>query len=114
MLIPPAFAETSMNNSSSIMASIMPQALLIIGFIGLLYFFIVRPQAKRQEEKQALLSALRIGDVVYTNSGMVGKITKLQDDFCQIEVVANTRIYIQKEAVANLVPTGSLKALGFE
>ena len=112
MSIPPAFAETATHSSFHAIASAMPQILLVTGFISLFYLW--RQQAKRQQEKQALLIGLRVGDVVYTHGGIVGKITQLHEGFYQIEVGVNVRIYIQKEAVADLVPKGSLKALGFK
>jgi preprotein translocase subunit YajC len=113
MLIPPAFAQTPLDSAAGPVTAAFPQILFSVGIMSL-FFFTWRGQTKRQQEKQALLSALRVGDVVYTSGGIIGKISKLHDSFFEIEVAANIRLYIQKEAVINLIPTGSLKALGFK
>ena len=114
MLMTPVFANSTLNHSSDITSSILPQMLLIGGFMGLFYLLILRPQAQQQKEKEELLKNLQIGDVVYTSGGIVGKITQFKESFCQLEISANTHIYAQKEAVVDLVPKGSLKSIGFE
>lgn len=103
-----AFAEVAANSHTS-MTAIFPQALLLIGFGIIFYSLIWRPQAKRAQEHHTLLAGLEVGDIIYTTGGMVGKIIKLQGAFLKIEIAPNTQIYIQKEAVANIVPTDSIK-----
>jgi preprotein translocase subunit YajC len=114
MLISPVFAETAIQTPSSPATFALPQIMLLIGFIAFFYFLIWRPQLKRQQEKEMLLTALRIGDVVYTSGGIIGKITQLKDNFCQLAVNENTKLYIQKDMIVEVVPHGSLKMLGFE
>jgi preprotein translocase subunit YajC len=114
MFSTPAFADVALNTVSTPSSSI-PQILMLIGFGLVFYFLIWRPQVKRAKDRQALIASLIIGDVIYTTGGVVGKITKLYDIFLKIEVAPETQIYIQKEAVVEVVPKGSLKnTLNFE
>lgn len=106
MLLSPVFADAVTYTPTSVTSQIAPQLFVFAGFILLFYFLIWQPQNKRQREKQQLLSALQAGDIVYTNSGIVGKITRLHQNFCELEVAPNVRLYLQKEAIAELVPPG--------
>jgi len=94
-------ANTSISN--------MPQIFLLIGLGLIIYALMWRPQAKREQERQTLLSLLAKGDVIYTTGGVVGRITQLYDSFIRIEIDKGVQIYIQKGAVVDTVPKGSLK-----
>ncbi len=50
-------------------------------FFGIMYFMIIRPQSKKAKEHTSLLDALSKGDEIVTNGGILGKITKLGDNF---------------------------------
>jgi preprotein translocase subunit YajC len=117
MLIPTAFAESANPlpvATATIPAYGMQQAVIFLIFAAIFYFVFWRPQQQYQKEKNSLINEVRVGDVIYTSGGIIGKITKLADNFCQIEVSENTKIYIQKDTITNVVPKGSLKTLGFD
>jgi preprotein translocase subunit YajC len=63
------------------------------------YFMIIRPQAKRQKAQQELLSSLKKGDKVVTNSGIHGTISEVEDKTFLVQIADNTRIRIDKTAV---------------
>ena len=65
-------------------------------------------QAKKVK---AMLEALKVGDEVSTSGGILGKITKLNDQFAIIEVNANSEIKIQKQAIQALLPKGTIKSI---
>ena len=65
-------------------------------------------QAKKVK---VMLAALKVGDEVATNGGILGKITKLNDQFLIIEVNSNSEIKIQKQAVQALLPKGTIKSI---
>jgi len=75
--------------------------------IAIMYFLMIRPQMKRQKEHKAMLEKVKRGDEVLTNGGMV---TDIGDNFITIEVAENVRIRVQKGAVGNVLPTGTLKS----
>jgi len=65
-------------------------------------------QAKKVK---AMLEALKVGDEVSTSGGILGKITKLNDQFAIIEVNANSEIKIQKQTIQALLPKGTIKSI---
>ena len=78
--------------------------------IAIMYFLMIRPQMKRQKEHQAMLGKLSRGDEVLTSSGIAGVVTEIGDAFVTIEVAENVRLRVQKSAVGNVLPKGTLKS----
>jgi preprotein translocase subunit YajC len=78
--------------------------------IGVMYFLMIRPQMKRQKEHMAMLGKLAVGDEVITNGGVAGVVRELGDHFVALEVADNVRIRVQKSAIANVLPKGTLKS----
>ena len=85
--------------------------LLLVGFVGIFYFLLWRPQSKRRKEQQALMAGLAKGDEVVTAGGIVGRISKVEDDFIKLQVSNNVELRIQKSAVGATLPKGTLKSL---
>ena len=82
----------------------------IIIFV-LFYFMLIRPQMAQAKKVKAMLAALKVGDEVSTNGGILGKITKLNDQFAILEVNANSQIKIQKQTVQAVLPKGTIKSI---
>ena len=108
MLISNAYAQTAA--AAGPMDSVMQFLPIILMFV-VLYFLMIRPQQKKAKEHKALLEALGKGDEVVTASGMVGRITKVGDDFVTSEIAANVEIQMQKPSIAVVLPKGTLKSL---
>ncbi len=85
--------------------------LLLVGFVGIFYFLLWRPQSKRRKEQQALMAGLSKGDEVVTAGGIVGRVAKVEDDFIKVQVANNVELRIQKSAVGATLPKGTLKSL---
>ena len=81
MFITPAFAQGAVTDYLSLQSPIW----MMIMVVGIMYFLILRPQQQRMKRHQEMVKALRRGDSVVTNGGLVGKVTKVVDDD-QIEV----------------------------
>jgi preprotein translocase subunit YajC len=77
---------------------------------GLMYFMMIRPQMKRQKEHRALISALAKGDEVVTNGGIAGRVEEVGETFITVEIAANVKVKVQKGAVQQVLPKGSLKS----
>ena len=88
----------------------LPLVLLFVIF----YFFLIRPQQKRQKEHQNLIAALEKGDEVVSSGGVVGTITKVEDDFVIARVTDGVELRFQKPAVIATLPKGTLKKLDSE
>lgn len=84
----------------------------MIGIFALFYFIAIRPQRKRQKEHQDMLGKLAVRDEVATSSGILGRIIAIEDDFVVLKVADGVEIKIQKWAVQNVLPKGTLKGVG--
>ena len=80
---------------------------IILMFV-ILYFLMIRPQMKKAKEHKTMLDALQKGDEVIA-VGILGKISKITDNYVSLEVAPNTTIQVQKQAVTTLLPKGTLK-----
>lgn len=85
--------------------SFLPLILLFIVF----YFLLIRPQSKRIKEHKSMIDSLKKGDEVVTNGGLLGRVVAIGENFVEIEPALNTQIRVQKQAVATLMPKGTMK-----
>lgn len=88
------------------LASLLPLVLIFVVF----YFFLIRPQQKRQKEHRELVSNLGSGDEVTTAGGLLGKITEVNDDFVKIQIADNVVVTVQKHTISNVMPKGTIKS----
>ena len=88
--------------------SMAPMLIILVLFM---YLLVIRPQSKRAKEHKSLMSNLQVGDEVVTIGGILGKIEKMNDNLLTIKIAENTEIVIQKNAIANIVPKGTLKTI---
>jgi len=88
------------------------QIFFLIGLFGLCYFIAIRPQRKRQKEHAEMVSALNKGDEVVTSSGILGKVTALDDNYMVLNVANNVDMKFQRVHVHAVLPKGTLKSIG--
>ena len=72
----------------------------------IMYFIMIRPQARRQKEQQKLVSSLKTGDRVVTSSGIHGLIANVKDSTVIVKVADNVKIEMDKAAVTNVLKEG--------
>jgi preprotein translocase subunit YajC len=89
----------------------MFQILFLVGLFVLFYFIAIRPQRKRQKEHQQMVSALAKGDEVVTSSGILGKVTSLDDNYMVLNVANNVDMKFQRVHVHAILPKGTLKSI---
>ena len=109
MLIPSAFAQQAPAGAPP--GGDKSFLIMMILMFGVLYFFMIRPQMKRQKEQKKMVDELQKGDEVITAGGVVGKITKLSEGYLTLEIAQGTEIVVQRMAVSLLLPKGTLKSL---
>ena len=88
--------------------SLMANLLMIAVFIGIFYFLIWRPQAKRAKEHRSLIESLGVGSEIVFAGGLMGKITKLDGDFAVVELSRGVDVKIQRASVISVLPEGTL------
>ena len=81
------------------------------GFALVFYFLIWRPQSKRAKEHRELMSSLNKGDEVMTNGGILGKLTKVDDNYIVLQIHDNVEIKMQKSSISAVLPKGTLKSI---
>ena len=84
---------------------------IIVAFAAVFYFIVWRPQSKRTKEHKELVSSLNKGDEIVTNGGLIGKVTKVEDQFLVFEVSDGVELRLQKNAVAAVLPKGTIKSI---
>lgn len=89
----------------------MSQIFLLVAFVGVFYFLILRPQSKRAKEHQTLVTGLQKGEEVITNGGLLGRIEAVTDSFLKLNLAEGVSVWVQKQAIASAVPKGTLKSL---
>ena len=88
-----------------------PTLLLLIGFMVLIYFLMIRPENKRRKSHQDMLSSIEVGDEIVTSGGIMGKVTKVSEQFLEVSVANNVKLKVQNTAVSNILPKGTLSSL---
>jgi preprotein translocase subunit YajC len=84
---------------------------LLVGFIIIFYFLLWRPQSKRNKEQRNMLSNLQVGDEVVTSGGILGRISRLSNDFVVLMIANNIEVKIQKQSIAATVPKGTVDTI---
>lgn len=106
MFISSAYAQTAAGGDiQSTLTSMLPLVLMFVA----LYFIMIRPQMKRQKEHKAMVDALAKGDEVVMGGGLLGKITKVGETQLGIEVAPGVEVQMQRNAVIQVLPKGSIK-----
>ncbi len=110
MFISSAIAQTAPAAAAGgdMASSLMSMLPLVLMFV-VLYFVMIRPQMKRQKEHRAMIDALAKGDEIATAGGLLGKVTKLGDSHLGVEIAAGVEIQLQRSAVVQVLPKGTLK-----
>ncbi|MCC6532911.1 MAG: preprotein translocase subunit YajC [Burkholderiales bacterium] len=107
MLIGQAWAQGAGGGAGSDMLGLLPIVLMFV----VLYFLMIRPQMKRAKEHKVMIEALQKGDEVVTSGGVVGRVSKINENYVSLQVAENVEIMVQRPAVQVVLPKGTLKAL---
>lgn len=110
MFISSAFAQTApaAAGGGDMMSSLTGMLPLVLMFV-VLYFVMIRPQMKRQKEHRSMIDALAKGDEVATAGGLLGTVTRMSEGFLHIQIAAGVEVQIQRSAVAQVLPKGTIK-----
>jgi preprotein translocase subunit YajC len=108
VLISSAYAQASgAASQSDTLLTFLPMIAIFVVF----YFLLIRPQQKKQKEARAMLDSLEKGNEVVTAGGVLGRIVKLDEQYVTVEVAPNTQMVVQRGAISQLLPKGTIKAL---
>ena len=106
LLISDAWAQAGGGGGSS-MFSLLPLALIFVLF----YFLLIRPQQRRAKQHKQMVAAMKAGDEVSTNGGLIGRVTDLDDNSVTLKVATGVNVQVQRHAIAQMIPKGAFKEL---
>ncbi len=101
MFVTPAFAQAAgAPGAGAAFAQFVPLILIF----AIMYFLLIRPQQKRAKEHRAMIEALRRGDQVVTAGGIVGKVTKVQEDgMVEVEIAEGVKVKVMKATIGQVL-----------
>ena len=100
MFVTPAYAQAAAPAGGvSSIASFLPLVLIFV----IMYFLMIRPQQKRMKEHRALVEALKKGDEVVTQGGLVGKVTAVRDNELEVEIAPGVKVRVIRSTITGLV-----------
>ncbi len=99
-----AWAQEGAGTSSGFI-SLIPLILIFVIF----YFLLLRPQIKRAKEHRKMVGSLAKGDEVVSNGGLLGRITRLDEEFVAVEIADGVVVRMQRSAISQMVPKGTIR-----
>jgi preprotein translocase subunit YajC len=109
MFITPAHAQAAgaagQSGTFGGIISLLPLILIFVAF----YFLMIRPQQKRMKALQDSVNAVKKGDSVVTGGGLVGKVTKVDERYVELEIAPNVKVRAVKGTLAEVMPAGGAK-----
>src|SRR5690606_4705033 len=103
MLISPAYAQSAAPGGGE---AALLQFLPLIFIFVIFYFLMIRPQQRRMKAHRAMIDAVKRGDTVVTAGGLIGKITRVQDDEVEIEVASGVKVRAVKATLSDVRTAG--------
>jgi preprotein translocase subunit YajC len=79
--------------------------------IGIFYFMIIRPQQKRQKEREALLTQIKKGDKIITSGGIHGKVLAVEEKTMLIEIADNVKVKIERNSISVVNKQGEVEGV---
>lgn len=107
MLISNAYAQAAAPASGGGLMDFLP----LIALFAVFYFMVMRPQQKRAKEHKVMLDALQKGDEVVAAGGIVGRVTKVGENYVSVEIADGVTINVQKSSLQTVLPKGTIKSI---
>lgn len=100
MFATPAFAQSAASGAAGAFSSFVPLILIF----GIMYFLLIRPQQKKLKDHKAMVEALRRGDEIVTQGGIVGKVTKVGDDgYAMVDIATGVNVKILRSTIVQVL-----------
>ena len=98
MFISPAYAQAAGDGIGGF-GSLLPLVLIFVVF----YFLLIRPQQKKAKEHRAMLGVLRRGDRIVTSGGLIGKITRVNENELTVEIADDVRVRVVRSMISDVL-----------
>lgn len=108
MFISPAYAQAAGAAPSSTTAFLFQMVPLLLIFV-IFYVLMIRPQQTAMKKHKEKLGAVKKGDNVITGGGLVGKVTRVEDDQVEVEIATGVKVKAIKSTLTDVMPLGGAK-----
>jgi len=102
MFATPAFAQTAGAAAGGGPQEMLMQFLPLIGLVVLFYFLMIRPQQQRMKAHQAMISNVKRNDTVVLNSGVIGKVVRVEDKEVGVEIAQGVTVKVVKTMISDV------------
>ena len=109
MFSSPAYASAGAASSGGAAGLLVQFAPLLFIFV-IYYFLLIRPQSRREKEHRDMITAVKRNDTAVTSGGLIGKVTKVEDNEIELEIAAGTRVRVVKSMLSEVRPHGAKPA----
>jgi len=100
MFISTAYAQAAGASSGGGIEAFLPLILIFVVF----YFLLIRPQQKKMKDHKAMLAEIRRGDKIITGGGIVGQVTKVNDENeLIVEIAPDVKVKVRRELVSSVI-----------
>jgi len=99
MFTSPAYAQAAAPGGGDFFISLLPLILIFVVF----YFLLIRPQQKRMKAHREMIANLKRGDQVVTGGGIMGKVTKVEDNTLTVEIAKDVQVKVARGTISDLV-----------
>jgi preprotein translocase subunit YajC len=82
----------------------------IVGMVAIFWFLLIRPQMRQQKQHREKVAGVKKGDQVVTAGGLVGKVTKVDDNYAEIEIAQGVKVKAVKSTIGDIIPPGGTPA----
>lgn len=97
MFVTPAYAQSA--GGGAAFAQFIPLVLIFV----IMYFLMIRPQQKRVKQHRQMVEALKKGDQVVTQGGLLGKVTSVRDDELEVEIASGVKVRVVRATISQVI-----------
>lgn len=105
----PAYAQAANGAAAGSSAAFFIQMVPLVAIFVIFWFLLIRPQQRRMKEHQTKIGAVKKGDSVVTGGGLVGKVTKVEEQHVEVELAPQVRVRAVKSTLTDVTPLGGSK-----
>lgn len=99
MFVTPAYAQAAGAPGGAAIAQFIPLILIFL----IMYFLMIRPQQKRVKQHREMVAALKKGDQIVTQGGLIGKVASIRDDELEVEIAAGVKVRVVRSTVSQVI-----------
>ena len=100
MFVTPAYAQAAAGGAAGALTSFIPLILIF----AIMYFLLIRPQQKKLKDHKKMVEALRRGDQIVTQGGLIGKVVKVKDgDEIEVEIAEGVKVRVVRATIAQVI-----------